>query len=93
MTAATQAIRASTRRRCSSITGLQLGGDGEEFGAGGLTLLNLSSHGVIKEVSGGIFLWHHLIRSSSQGGGKATFDISLFWAVQKSLQHCPRMGR
>jgi hypothetical protein len=50
----------------SSVTGtLQLGGEGKELSATLLTYKLATTAGV-KSI-----LWHHLIRSSSQGGGNA----------------------
>jgi hypothetical protein len=49
---------------------IQLGGDGEELSARNAALINLSRYSVIKEVGRWRFFRHHLIRSSSQGGGE-----------------------
>jgi hypothetical protein len=47
--------------------GLQLGGDGEEFVSDPHPLIVTSLVMLISNWLG--VLWHHLIRSSSQGGG------------------------
>jgi hypothetical protein len=52
--------------------GFKLGGDGEELRAFAHVVgakLNVATHLITSAPVGFLKIWHHLIRSSSQGGG------------------------
>jgi hypothetical protein len=55
---------------------LQLGGDGEELAASCTPLVNFSGNLNVQEIGRGLFLWNHLICSSSQGDGN---NFAIFW--------------
>jgi hypothetical protein len=80
----------------SVIEVLQLGGDGEEFFADLLPfVLPLG-----QSINLACLLWHHLISSSPQGGGKHgalidnphSFYVFTIAGIFKGIQHCLRGG-